>query len=359
MTKPRIGAPDTWSLGASIYEWRQELAEAAANRHLVDHADPAFHGIEGREAHVRHHREHLEHLAQAVALAEPGLYLHYIAWLKVLLNAHGVSDADIRCNLVLQAEVLGEALPGAECELALFCIEQALSKLSEPPATANAKQPDDQPLAATARQYLDHLLAGDRERARALVLDRANCRPEAIREMYRDVFRPVQQRLGRLWQTNQISIAQEHFCTATTRTLMAQLQGCMPHANGTRPAVVAACLEEEAHDLGLRMVADILDLEGWTTHYLGAGVPRDAVLQALAEREADVLALSVTMSHRIWRAAEVIGKVRADPRLQHVNVIVGGQSLEISPSLWRWIGADASARSGEEAVERIREFMAG
>jgi hypothetical protein len=36
---------------------------------------------------------------------------------------------------------------------------------------------------------------------------------------------------------------------------------------------VAACVSGELHEIGVRMLCDLLEMEGWNTIYLGANVP--------------------------------------------------------------------------------------
>lgn len=47
------------------------------------------------------------------------------------------------------------------------------------------------------------------------------------------------------------------------------------------------------------MVADILELRGWDSHYLGADTPKDALLDLLLTLQPDLLGLSVSLSSNI------------------------------------------------------------
>jgi methanogenic corrinoid protein MtbC1 len=97
------------------------------------------------------------------------------------------------------------------------------------------------------------------------------------------------------------------------------------------------------------MVADFFEMEGWDTTYLGANTPTAGVLQMLADRKADVLAISATMTPHISAVAEMIARVRASD-LGKVRILVGGYPFNLSPDLWRRVGADACAQDAEQAV---------
>ena len=47
--------------------------------------------------------------------------------------------------------------------------------------------------------------------------------------------------------------------------------------------VISACVAGELHEIGARMVADLFEMAGWDTTFLGADVPRDSVVDMLVE----------------------------------------------------------------------------
>ena len=117
-----------------------------------------------------------------------------------------------------------------------------------------------------AVSYLNTLLAGDSHLANQLILDAVR-HGFGVKDIYLHVFQPCQQEIGRLWQMNRISVAQEHFCTVVTQTIMSQLYPYIfaTEKNGRR--LVATSVSGELHEIGMRMVADFLEMEGWTTYY--------------------------------------------------------------------------------------------
>ncbi len=118
----------------------------------------------------------------------------------------------------------------------------------------------------------------------------------AIQDLYIHVFQCVQRELGRLWQINQITVAQEHYCSASTQLIMSQLYPYIFAGEKNGRKMVAACLGGELHEIGLRMVADIFEMGGWDTFYLGANTPPESIVQMLVVEQAELLALSATMN---------------------------------------------------------------
>ncbi|MEZ4381489.1 MAG: cobalamin-dependent protein [Nannocystaceae bacterium] len=209
-----------------------------------------------------------------------------------------------------------------------------------------------------AERYLRVLLEARRREATDLILGAVQRGETDVRRVYLEVFEPVLREVGRLWLANQISIAQEHFISATTQLVMSRLY---PHIFTTQRRglqMVAACAGPELHEIGLRMVADFFELEGWDTYYLGANLPADAIVAAVAERKADLLAISATMPRHIPFVREVIHSLRTDEAMRSTTVLVGGGAFA-REAQWRAVGADGCARSAADAVALAEELCAG
>lgn len=205
--------------------------------------------------------------------------------------------------------------------------------------------------------YLDALRRGDR-RAAMKVARSALEQGVDIRDLYIQVFQPALYEIGRLWENNQISVAQEHLATAITQSIMAQLAGSVFGAPPRGRTLVATCLGGEQHEIGMRMVADTFELEGWEVIYLGANVPPDDVVALLSERHADLLAISVTLNSHLTVARELIAAVRATPSVAGCRIMVGGQVINCLPELCQTLGADLTARDAREALERANAALA-
>ncbi|HEX8906984.1 MAG TPA: B12-binding domain-containing protein, partial [Longimicrobiaceae bacterium] len=107
--------------------------------------------------------------------------------------------------------------------------------------------------------YRDAVVAGNRRRAFAVV-DAALAAGMDIRALYLELFQPALREVGRLWQQNRITVADEHLATAITQAAMARLYDRLfAAADDEGPLLVAACADGERHEVGLRMVCDLLE----------------------------------------------------------------------------------------------------
>ncbi|HEX8243397.1 MAG TPA: cobalamin-dependent protein, partial [Longimicrobium sp.] len=180
-----------------------------------------------------------------------------------------------------------------------------------------------------------------------------------IRPLYLEVFQPVMREIGRLWQENQITVADEHLATAITQSAMARLYDRLFAGAGDQgPLLVAACADSERHEVGLRMVCDLLEMEGWDTVFLGPTVPLDDLVRMVRERRPQVVALSAAIAPNVPRVAQAIRAIREALPGGAPLIAVGGRAFSEDPELATRLGADLTAGDAAEAAERLKQRFA-
>jgi len=215
----------------------------------------------------------------------------------------------------------------------------------------------EQELDGLAKRYLELVLAGQRQSASRLVLEAVEA-GTSVKAVYLEVFQPVLREVGKLWEENVISIAQEHLATAVTQLVMSQLYPRVFRSERRGLAMVATCLGGELHEVGVRMVADFFEMAGWDTYYLGANTPEEAVLAELHRVKAGLLGVSVTIAARLGSAASLIARVRREVGLEGVKILAGGLPFLLEPERAGELGADGTARDAQAAVALGEELVA-
>ncbi len=205
------------------------------------------------------------------------------------------------------------------------------------------------------RSYVGALRAGDRRLALAVV-DEARAAKLDLATLYLEVFQPSLREIGRLWQQNEITVAEEHLATAITQIAMGRLyvDFCSTATPNGR-TILAACGADERHELGLRMVCDLLELEGWDARFLGAAVPDDGLVAMVLSDRPDALALSASIAPHLPPLRATIQAVRAACGAAAPYIIVGGRPFLDDNTLMQRVGADAMGRDAAEAALRLRE----
>ncbi len=300
----------------------------------------------------------LQYLAESVQMDSPSLFVHYIGWLKQLLSGYGLTDADIRLKLELVLRCVREESRDEWTDRTVRILEMGILRTSEPAETPSFIV-EQHRLGREARMYLDALLRSDRLEAYALI-DGLVERGESVRDIYQYVFQASQYEVGLLWQTQRISVADEHYCTAITQSAMSRLyQRWIGDERPSRGRVlVSACVGGELHEIGLRMLTDVFEMEGWDTHYLGANADEDQLLDEVLRRGADIVALSATMTFHVHIMKKLIGVLRADERSAKAMILVGGLPFNVDSSLWKRIGADGYAPDAERALAEADRLLA-
>ena len=308
------------------------------------------HDDAGRSACLNDTIIHFKQLADAMLADSNQLFADYLEWVNSVLQQPGVKQESLQALLDCMYSAMALALPDEVSNAAIDFASNSVKKVQFNAATPTESYIDDSTkLGHLAREFHNLLLQGKRHAASTLITNAAeNGTPVA--DIYLDVFQASQYEIGRLWQRNEISVAQEHFCTAATQMIMSQLYPYIFHGERSGHSLVATCVTEDMHEIGIRMVCDFYEMEGWDTFYLGANTPLDAILSTVQTHNADILAISATIGTHISRVRDIIMAIRANANCTSTRILVGGLPFLVDKELWRKLGADGCAPNARDAV---------
>ena len=191
-----------------------------------------------------------------------------------------------------------------------------------------------------ADEFLANLLLGNRINCSIIArkyLEQNHTYPE----LYENLIRISLYEVGRLWETNQISVATEHLATAITEGILSELYGQIISDMPVNRKVVVACVENEQHQVGAKMVADTFTMNGWESFFLGAGIPSSDLIQFIHQTNPDLIAISLSVYLNFANLLKLLETIReVFPDLQ---IIVGGQAF-------RHITPEIAARLGNTLV---------
>ena len=176
---------------------------------------------------------------------------------------------------------------------------------------------------ALARRFLDATLAGRPEASR-LVLNADDLGMPLVR-LFQDVLRPALIEVGEKWANGALRVGQEHEVTEIVRDLIAELALRHAHPHPTGPAILAAGVAGERHDLGLRMIVALLRAEGRPVHFLGADVDVRFLQEEVAIQRPAVVLLSATLIDRLPAIKAAAEALRESASPQPFTMLLGGQ----------------------------------
>jgi len=178
-----------------------------------------------------------------------------------------------------------------------------------------------------------------------------------ISDLYLNVFEPSKRMIGRLWQTSVISVAQEHYATAVTQMIMSELYPRIFTSEKNGWKMASFCIGSELHELGIRMVADFFEMDGWDTSFFCANAPIPDMLKTLRDETFDLIAVSTTMMVHLKTLQAFINDIRVQDPLKTMKIMVGGYPFLVDGDLWEKVGADGTARNAQMAVKQATEWF--
>lgn len=312
--------------------------------------------LEFEDKSIRDTEYNLLYLANAIKVESPGLFRNYVEWFVDVLNNIGISKHHLADNFLNIGKVIQDNFEENANEVVQDYIGLAIDIINGQLVETTEDLSSTNKLTFFKDQYVNCLVTGNRRAANELV-QRLFKEGYSLQDLYIEIFQQSQYDIGKLWQTNEITIAQEHFCTASTQMIMGQFYPQIFSTPKNDYVFVGACVGGELHELGMRMVSDFMELNGWHTYYLGANMPIKDIVRSVEEERADVLGLSVTMLFHLEHVVEAIQLVRSNPNLSHVKILVGGYPFIMDPDLWKRIGADGFAKDATGAVKLAGELM--
>ncbi len=199
------------------------------------------------------------------------------------------------------------------------------------------------------QNYLGALLAGKRSACGDMVRELLDA-DIPLKDLYGDLFQRSMYEVGELWEANRISVANEHLATSITESLMNLAYPKLFATERTGQSAVISCGANEYHQIGGKMVADILELNGWDGHFLGANTPSEDLAAFVQEVKPDFAGFSLSILSNLDHLKRGVEMLRAD--FPNLDLMVGGQAF-------RWGGIDAIKRyPGTEYIPSLNELEA-
>jgi len=173
-------------------------------------------------------------------------------------------------------------------------------------------------------QYLDHLLKGDKAKCSAIVKHYLLLHPSVI-NLYENLLKVALYEVGVLWEANKISVATEHMATAITESILNELFDQIISKKRLNKKVVVTCVENEDHQIGIKLVADVFEMNGWDSYFLGTGIPNNELVRFIKEIKPDLIAISLTVYFNYSYLLKTIDLLKKE--FPELLILIGGQAI--------------------------------
>ncbi|MBF0234803.1 MAG: cobalamin-dependent protein [Desulfamplus sp.] len=176
-------------------------------------------------------------------------------------------------------------------------------------------------------QYFNNLIKGRRIPCYNII-NELIAKSFNIKTLYQDLMQRSLYVIGQLWEYNKITVATEHMATLITESLMNQISAQSPIGQSVNKTAVITSVEDEPHQIGSKMVADILELNGWNAICLGANTPIEELINFTKEIKPDLVGLSMSVYFHMETLKKTLQLLNEN--FKEMPLIVGGQALRQS-----------------------------
>ena len=209
------------------------------------------------------------------------------------------------------------------------------------------------PLSVTDKLHTD-VLKGNSE---AIVADTQKALEEGheAKALLDNVLLPAINEVGELFDKGKYFLPQ---LIASAEAMKASIEYMEPillqaQTSENMPTVVIATVEGDIHDIGKNLVALMLKNYGFQVVDLGKDVPKEKIIEAAREHNAQVIALSALMTTTMQQMRHVIDY--AKEQQMPAKIIVGG--AVITQEYADEIGADGYSRDAADAVKLTKKIL--
>jgi methanogenic corrinoid protein MtbC1 len=341
---------DRIALSEKIEGLKPQVAAAVTEEFFVRHPDWLNrYGERGRKHGIEDAIFHQSYLASAIESGSVAPFEAYARWTVGMLGSRNIASHFVAENLEQVGAALQPSLNAAEADFVKEFIAAAVSAC-ENPQTAPARAATI--LGETQALYLQAAIKGERRAAVSLALE-ALKRASDIVDVYVDVFQASQYEVGRLWETNQITVAEEHMATAITQYAMAQLYQYIEPAKTQAGSMVITGIEGELHQVGPNMVADVLEARGWEVRFLGTNMPHSGILQAIEDQRAETVGISATILFSLPKVVRLVKAIQEKFVTACPRIVFGGRAFASTPLLCRELGGSDAALDLRAALAMV------
>ncbi|CEG22168.1 B12 binding domain protein [Planococcus massiliensis] len=150
------------------------------------------------------------------------------------------------------------------------------------------------------------------------------------KKLFDQLLTPAMYHIGELWETNAISVADEHLATAICDFVVSVIDKRREEEHAAKRKVMVLGPEGEEHYIGLKMVSSLFREHDWSVNYLGPNMPLDHAMEAANRWQPDAIALSAALVYRMPTLKAYINKFK---ELAHAPaIIVGGRAAAFESS---------------------------
>lgn len=204
--------------------------------------------------------------------------------------------------------------------------------------------------AALVEETFQALLDGRDEELSALLVG-LHLQGQSVGRIADGLLCVAMRRVGDLWHAGELSVAQEHVATRTALLTLQTLQASLQSVRDEGMRALCCSVEDDFHELPLRLAALTLEAAGLAVFNLGMSTPFSALAEAVHRFRPELVCVSSTVLLRLDRAAYEYASFHKAARRVGASVVLGGAGFR-EEGVRRRLPADLHA----ESFHQLEEF---
>ena len=186
--------------------------------------------------------------------------------------------------------------------------------------------------------FTELLLRADEAETAAVLID-AYLKNRALPSLFDTTITEAMHRIGELWFTGEITVADEHAATRVLLNALQELRSII--LPGAPKGLKAICcgIEGDLHELPIHLAEMILESEGWDTTNLGPNTPLYALRDMMVQKRPQLVCIAARSVLDLDRATTEYAKLRKVNEKLGAVAVLGGEGFR-DPTLRERFQAD-------------------
>ena len=175
---------------------------------------------------------------------------------------------------------------------------------------------------------LFHALIGGREEETADILISSFLRGEKLPELFDGIVSDAMRRIGDLWRSGELSVAEEHLASRTVLNSVQKLRAIIPVPKMTGNLALVAAIEGDLHELPTHLAQVVLESSGWEVLNFGANTPLYSLTEEILQHSPELICVSATLILDLDRTTRDYKDFRHEAVKHDVSIVLGGSTFK-------------------------------
>jgi methanogenic corrinoid protein MtbC1 len=160
--------------------------------------------------------------------------------------------------------------------------------------------------------------------------------------------------IGSKWSNGEITVGQEHTATSICQRVMSIHYEKILDGEINKKKILVSISPNELHEIGARMISDLLELNDYDTYYFGANSDISEIIKTIKEENIEAILISTTLVSNLNSTNEMIKEIKEKIQNKNLKVFVGGQAYKFNTKNDN-INYDAYISSFDELLETLEK----